>query len=83
MILQKPLHIIFNKMGGFLRDYGGTKYLVLFSFEKDDANFDRTRNLIGLKSGVNIFFLIIMIIMQESKLTQVMIFAFKKTTGFA
>ena len=83
MILQKPLHIIFNKMGGFFRDYGGTKCLVLFGSEIDDANFDRTRNLIGLKSGVNIFFLIIMIIMQESKLTQVMIFAFKKTTGLA
>ena len=56
LILQKPLHIIFNKMGGFLRDYSGTKYLVLFSSEKDDANFDRTRNLIGLKSGIKHIF---------------------------
>ena len=43
-------------MGGFLRDYSGTKYLVLFSSEKDDANFDRTRNLIGLKSGIKHIF---------------------------
>ena len=56
MILQKPLHIIFNKMGGFFRDYGGTKCLVLFGSEIDDANFDRTRNLIGLKSGIKCIF---------------------------
>ena len=27
----KPLHIMFDKVNGFIRDYDGTKYLVLFS----------------------------------------------------
>ena len=26
----KPLHIRFNKIGGFIRVYNGTRYLVLF-----------------------------------------------------
>ena len=40
-------------MDGFIRDYGETKYLVLFSREKYDAIFDRIRHLIGLKSGIS------------------------------
>ena len=38
---------------GFIRDYDGTKYLVLFRLEKYDAIYDRIRYLIGL----HIFFL--------------------------
>ena len=31
LIGAKPLHIMFDKVNGFIRDYDGTKYLVLFS----------------------------------------------------
>ena len=34
----------------FFRDYDGTKYLVLFGFEKYCAIYDRIRYLIRLKS---------------------------------
>ena len=49
----KPLRIIFDKVDGFIRDYGGTKYLVLFGPEKYDAILDRIRYFIKLKSGIS------------------------------
>ena len=48
----KPLRIIFDKVNGFVRDYDGIKYLVLFGLEKYDAIFDRIIYLIGLKSYI-------------------------------
>ena len=33
LIGAKPLHIMFDKVNGFIRDYDGTKYLVLFSYK--------------------------------------------------
>ena len=30
----KPLRIMFNKVDGFIRNYGGSKYLVLFDAKK-------------------------------------------------
>ena len=48
----KPLQIIFDKVNGFVRDYDGIKYLVLFGLEKYDAIFDRIIYLIGLKSDI-------------------------------
>ena len=33
----KPLRIIYNKVDGFIRECGGSKYLVLFGSEKYDA----------------------------------------------
>ena len=52
LIGTKPLCIMFDKVNGFIRDYDGTKCLVLFAPEKYDAIFDRIRYLIGLKSGI-------------------------------
>ena len=48
----KPLRIIFDKVNGFVRDYDGIKYLVLFGLEKYDAIYDRIIYLIGLKSDI-------------------------------
>ena len=53
LIGAKPLRIIFDKVDGFIRDYGGTKYLVLFGPEKYDAILDRIRYFIKLKSGIS------------------------------
>ena len=36
LIGAKPLRIRFNKVDGFIRVYGGTRYLVLFGTEKYD-----------------------------------------------
>ena len=52
LIGAKPVRIMLDKVNGFIRDYDGTKCLVLFAPEKYDAIFDRIRYLIGLKSGV-------------------------------
>ena len=60
LIGAKPLYIMFDKVDGFINDYDGTKYLVLFGFKK----YERIRYLLGLKSS-NIFFLIIL---RKSKL---------------
>ena len=43
LIDAKPLSIMFNKVDGLLRDYDGTKYLVLFDPKKYDSNYDRIR----------------------------------------
>ena len=43
LIDAKPLSIMFNKVDELLRDYGGTKYLVLFDPKKYDTNYDRIR----------------------------------------
>ena len=48
----KPLRIMFDKVDRFIRDYGGTRYLVIFGPENYDAIFDRIRYLIGLKSSI-------------------------------
>ena len=52
----KPFLIIFHKVDGFIRDYDGAKYLVLFSVERYNAIYDRIRYLIGLKSGITYVF---------------------------
>ena len=44
LIDAKPLHITFGKVNGFIRDYDGAKYLVLFNLEKYDAIYDRVRS---------------------------------------
>ena len=48
----KPLHIMLDKVNGFIRDYDGAKYLISFCLEKYDSINDRIRYLIGLKIGV-------------------------------
>ena len=44
--------IKFNKMDGFIRVLGGTKYLVLLGLERYDVIYTRIRYLIGVKSGI-------------------------------
>ena len=61
----KRLHIRFHKINGLIRIYYGTRYLKLFSPEKDYAIYDRTRFFVSLKSGITYIFLIIL---QKSKL---------------
>ena len=46
------LCIILDKVNGFLRDYNGTKYLVLFGPEKYDVMFYRIRYLIELNRDI-------------------------------
>ena len=53
LIGAKPLRIMFYKVHRFIKDYDGTKYLILFSPKEYDAFFDRIRYLIGLKSGIS------------------------------
>ena len=55
----KPLHIRFDEIDGFIRAYGGSRYLVLFGCEKYDLMSNRIIYLIGVKSGI-LSFLIIM-----------------------
>ena len=52
-IVAKPFSIIFDKVDSFIKDCGGTKYLVLQGSETFDAIFERIRYLIGLKSGIS------------------------------
>ena len=56
LISAKPLHIRFNKVDGFTRVYDGTRYLVLFCFEKYEAICNRIRCLISQKSGITYVF---------------------------
>ena len=41
LIDSKPLNIRFFKIGGFIRVYDGTRYLVLFGIEKYDSIYNR------------------------------------------
>ena len=41
LIGAKSLRIMFEKVDGLIRDYDGTKYLVLFGLEKYDAIYER------------------------------------------
>ena len=43
LIDAKPLHIMYDKVEGFIRAYDGTRYLVLFGSEKYDFIFKRIR----------------------------------------
>ena len=56
MIGTNQLRIRFVLVDGFIRVYDGTRYLVLFSPEKYDTVYNRTRYLISQKSGVTYFF---------------------------
>ena len=49
----KSLHIRFDKIDGFIRTYDGTRYLMLFSSEKQ--NYNRIRYLISLQSSITFF----------------------------
>ena len=55
-LLCSILCIMFDKINEISSDYDGTKYLVLFGLEKNDAIYGRIRYLIGLKCGVTYVF---------------------------
>ena len=48
----KSLPIRCDKIDGFIRDYDGTRYLVLFGSEKYDSIYNRIRYLGSVKSGI-------------------------------
>ena len=48
--------IRFNKVDELIRIYNGTRYLVLFGPEKNDAIYNRIRYLISQKSGITYVF---------------------------
>ena len=52
LIGAKSLRIMFEKADGLIRDYDGTKYLILFGLEKYDPNYDRIIYFLRLKSGI-------------------------------
>ena len=52
LIDAKPLRVRFDKVDGFIRVYDGTRYFVLFGSEKYDFIYNRTRYVIGVKSGI-------------------------------
>ena len=56
LIGAKSLRIMFEKVDGLIRDYDGTKYLVLFGLEKYDAIYDRIIYFLRLKSGITYVF---------------------------
>ena len=56
LIGPKRLHIIFDKIDGFIRIYDRTRYLVLFGPEKFDAIFNRIRYLKSSKSSITYVF---------------------------
>ena len=51
LIDSKRLRIKFDKIKGFLRVYDGTRYLVLFGYEKYDSTYNMIRYL-SVKSGI-------------------------------
>ena len=68
--MQKPLHIRFDKIDGFIRVHDGTRYLVLLEKEKYNFIYKRIRYLIEVKSGITY----VLIIMQESKLVHLILY---------
>ena len=53
---SEPLHIRFNKIGGFIKTFDETRYLTLLGPEKNDAPYDRIWYSIRLKVASHIFF---------------------------
>ena len=56
LIGARPLRNRFNKIDGFIRVYDGTWYLVLFEVEKYDFVYNRSRYVIGVRSGIASYF---------------------------
>ena len=55
LIDSKLLQIRFNKIGGFIRIYDGTRDLTLFVCEKYGAIYSRIRYFINRKSDIYLF----------------------------
>ena len=48
----EPLRIWFEKIDGFVKTYGGIRYLVLFDSERYNAIYNRIKYLEREKSGI-------------------------------
>ena len=53
-------YIMSDEVNRLIRDYDGTKYLVLFGLETNNAICDRIRYYIGLKIGIADIFLTVL-----------------------
>ena len=60
LICTKPLRIRFNEVDRNIRDYDGTRYIVLFRPEKYDVIYNKIRYLVSHKSDIIYVFLIVM-----------------------
>ena len=56
-LIQKQIR--FGKINGFVRDYDGVRYLILFSSETYDAIYNKIVSSISLKQLSHMFFLLI------------------------
>ena len=52
LIDNKPLHIRYDKIDGFIRVYDGTRYLVLFGGEKYQFIYGGIRYLISVQNDI-------------------------------
>ena len=50
------MSIKFDKIDGFFRIYGGTRYLTLFASENYDAIYNKIRYLVSLESSIKYIF---------------------------
>ena len=46
------MRIWFEKLDGFIKNYDGIKYLILFASERYNASYDRINYLVSRKSGI-------------------------------
>ena len=46
------MRVSFDKINGFIKICDEVRYLVLYDYERYDANYDRIRYLISEKSGI-------------------------------
>ena len=58
LIGAKPLHIMFDKVEGFIKVYDGARYLILFGPEKYDVIYNRIRYLISQKITYGITYML-------------------------
>ena len=68
----KPLRTRFDKIEEFIEIHDQIKYLVLFDYRYCDKNCDNTKYLISETSGITD------IILEESKLIQMILYLMKK-----
>ena len=52
VMVVKTLHVMFDKIDGFITVYDGTRYLVLFRSEKYVFIYNMIRYVIKVKSGI-------------------------------
>ena len=79
-ICSKSFWIRFDKTGGIIRIYDGTRYLTLFGTKKYDAIYDRIRYLISLKSSITY---ILFSLFYKNQSWFLWFFAYRKNIDFA